>query len=152
MARINDVLGYLCRNYPYKSELSKARLTKMVYLADWKHVLTHHRQLTDISWFFNHYGPYVDDIYSTAIFDSRFNVQSDMTYYGTEKEVISIKDDAKFDELTLDEVKVLDFIIEATSSLNWQQFINLVYSTYPIMAGNKYEPLNLIKFAQEYTN
>ena len=35
MAKLVDVVGYLCEHYPHKAELSKARLTKMVYLADW---------------------------------------------------------------------------------------------------------------------
>jgi hypothetical protein len=35
MSKLADVIAYLCVNYPYKHELSKARLTKLVYLSDW---------------------------------------------------------------------------------------------------------------------
>jgi hypothetical protein len=36
MAELKDIIAYYCKQYPHKAELSKARLTKMVYLADWK--------------------------------------------------------------------------------------------------------------------
>jgi hypothetical protein len=36
MATLGDVMAYLCEHYPHKDDLSKARLTKLVYLADWK--------------------------------------------------------------------------------------------------------------------
>ena len=31
---LRDIVAYVCKNYPYKDELSNARVTKMVYLAD----------------------------------------------------------------------------------------------------------------------
>jgi hypothetical protein len=34
----------------------------MVYLADWRSAITRGKQITDIVWEFNYYGPYVDDI------------------------------------------------------------------------------------------
>jgi hypothetical protein len=53
MARLRDVVAYLCHEYPHKGELSKARLTKMVYLADWRSAIERGSQVTDIEWVFN---------------------------------------------------------------------------------------------------
>lgn len=75
MDKLEAVIAYLCENYPHKSELSKARLTKLVYLADWKSCIESNKQISGIEWVFNHYGPYVDDIYNAAILSPNFNVE-----------------------------------------------------------------------------
>jgi len=56
---VDEIIKYICLNYPYKYKLSKARLTKMVYLIDWYYSKLNKHQMTNISWEFNHYGPYV---------------------------------------------------------------------------------------------
>lgn len=64
---LRDVVAYVCRNYPYKDELSNARVTKkVVYLAGWRSAITRGRQLTDLEWEFSHYGPYVSDVIRVA--------------------------------------------------------------------------------------
>ena len=65
MARIKNVTAYLCAKYPHKDELSKARVTKLVYLADWKSAQQNQKQLTKIDWYFHNYGPYVDAVVDT---------------------------------------------------------------------------------------
>lgn len=150
MATIEDIMDYLCRNYPHQQELSKARLTKMIYLADWKFALGHNRQMTSINWVFNHYGPYVDDIINVAKLNEKFTVSQDVNCYGAIKEVISTNRVSHFLNISADEKNTLDFVIQATASLNWDQFINLVYSTYPIASGNKHEQLDLMSCARKY--
>ncbi|MEZ5576726.1 MAG: DUF4065 domain-containing protein [Candidatus Competibacteraceae bacterium] len=59
MNRLQNIMAYFGIEYPHKFELSKARLTKMIYLADWFSSLADGKKLTDIEWLFNHYGPYV---------------------------------------------------------------------------------------------
>ena len=76
MNKIENIIKYLCKNYPHKNELSKARLTKLVYLADWFSALTKNKQMTNIEWVFNHYGPYVDEITSVATRSDDFNYRS----------------------------------------------------------------------------
>ena len=55
-------------------------------------------------------------------------------------------------QLTLsDNVKhVLDFVIEKTAPLSWDDFIKLVYSTYPIVTQPRYSTLNLVQLASLY--
>ena len=64
MAKLKDVMAYLIKNYPenIRHEMSNARLTKMVYLADWHRVLKSDKQITNIDWYFDNYGPFVHDI------------------------------------------------------------------------------------------
>ena len=48
MATLTDIIYYLISNYPHKDELSNARVTKMVYLADWHAAVKLGHQLTYI--------------------------------------------------------------------------------------------------------
>ena len=150
MDTLNDVIKYLYLNYPYKNELSKARVVKMVYLADWKSAMLYQRQLTSINWYFNHYGPYVSDIINAIRSDSDFTIDTQKNIYGETKELIRINE--KHTQLTLsDNVKhVLDFVIEKTAHLYRDDFIKLVYSTYPIVTQPRYSTLNLVQLASLY--
>ena len=49
-----------------------------------------------------------------------------------------------------DDRQVLDFVIESTSPLNWNEFVKLVYSTYPIVTQPRFSKLDLVAIAQRY--
>lgn len=149
--KISNFIKYLLKSYPYKSELSASRLTKMLYLADWKSAIEESKQLTDAEWHFNHYGPYVDDFIKIAKDDNDIIVFSTQTMFGGHKQQIELRSDFNKDiELEDNEKKILDFVIESTKSKNYEDFIKLVYSTYPIVSSSRYNDLDLVKMAQEY--
>lgn len=145
-----DLTRYILKVYPYPEELSKARLNKIIYLIDWKFALEHEKQLTEIDWKFNHYGPYVNIIEETILSDDRFNIKSTTNIYGNEKNIIEIIQDKDFSEPTAKEQEIIDFVIEKTRKFYWDKFINLVYSTYPIISQEKGSQLNLVELAKEY--
>ena len=66
MASLHDVMTYLVSKYPHSDDLANARLTKMIYLADWRAAIRYGKQVTDFSWEFNHYGPYLHDVINEA--------------------------------------------------------------------------------------
>jgi hypothetical protein len=146
-----DILKYLFSKYPNPYELSKARVVKMVYLADWRSAITQNKQLTDIKWIYNHYGPYVDDIISLLREDKNFEITSGLNSYNQPKELIRLSGKVTYNirETTKE---ILDFVIAKTSILYWDDFIKLVYSTYPILKEKKLNELNLVKLATEYKN
>ena len=150
MAQLRDIMIYYCKQYPLKGELSKARLTKMVYLADWKSAIEHGKQLTSINWIFNHYGPYVDDVSALALSDPNFNVESDVTSFGNRKQIISLKRPDLSHNLNKKEQEILDHVIKETKRLNWDGFIQLVYSTFPVLTGIRGKTMNLVAAAQKY--
>jgi hypothetical protein len=152
MAKTAEVLLYICQNYPHRDELSKARVTKMVYLADWKAAIEAQRQITPIRWKFDHYGPWVDDVVQVARSDGRFKIRRGFTFFGNEKDVIGLAPEAGSvnPDLTEDEEKILNFVIQATERLTWNEFIKLVYSTYPIMSEPRYTSLDLVTLAGDY--
>ena len=150
MIKIKNVAAYFCKNYPYKEEISKARLTKMIYLADWFSALNTGSQITKIKWLFNHYGPYVDDVIDVVKSDSRFTISSDTTIYGSYKEKIVFVGADKDIEISQDEKEILDFVINKTQNLYFNDFINYVYSTYPVSNKRRYSTLDLASLAKEY--
>ena len=143
-------MAYFSSKYPHKSELSKARLTKLVYLADWFSALISDRQITGIDWVFNHYGPYVDDISNIASFDDNFSITPEKTLYGGDKYVISYSGDNVDNQLTCRERNLLDAIIEKTKNMYFNDFISYVYSTYPISSNERYSYLDLVSLARQY--
>ena len=145
------VIKYFCEKYPHKSELSKARLTKMVYLADWKCALDYGNQLTRIRWEFNHHGPYVDDVVQCACdHPDDFEIAKTSNAYGSPKEVITLRPAISESNMPDDVKTILDFVIKATAPLYWAPFIKLVYSTYPIVTQPRGARLNLVELANDY--
>lgn len=150
MNTLIDIVKYLYLHYPYHGELSKARVVKMIYLVDWRSCLVRGQQITNIHWYFNHYGPYVSEIIDAIRGDEDFSIQSATNMFGDTKEIIVLKN-PRCKVNVSDEVKiVLDFVIEKTYRLNWTEFINLIYSTYPVVTQHRYTYFDLVKLAKEY--
>lgn len=152
MNKLKFIMSYLLDKYPHKHEMSNARLTKTVYLADWHYLLKSGHRLTDIEWIFDNYGPFVWDIKNEAEQNpSLFDVVQTVNARGSKKTLIEAKSKINYDDKLNDEEKAsLDSVIESTKKLYWDDFIRLVYSTYPVSNGKRYSVLNLEKFAQEY--
>lgn len=49
MVKLIDIILYILKNYPHKNELSNARLTKMIYLIDWRSAFDNGKQITNIN-------------------------------------------------------------------------------------------------------
>jgi len=151
MDKLKDVLVYIIQEYPYKDELSNARLTKLVYLSDWKSVLNDGRKITHIKWYFDNYGPFVHDIEQT-VKDNPAIFKSQVFYnlFGHPKTTFGLKNIDYEPKLSVRERRSIDFAIKRTKDLNWSDFIKLIYSTYPVISSNRYSNLNLIEKAKEY--
>lgn len=153
MTELRDVMAYLIQKYPERmsDELSNARLTKMVYLADWRHVLETGRQITDIRWYFDNYGPFVKDVQETATVNSDiFKVEATQNMYGQYKKKFALVDRRFEPRLKDSEKAALDHIISVTQRLYWNDFIKLVYSTHPIASSERYTYLDLAAKAKDY--
>jgi len=148
--QLKDLIRYIVKNYPKKEDLSKARVNKLVYLIDWKSALDYNEQISDIDWIFNHYGPYVDSIETEISSDDRFRIKKTINFYGNEKNIIGLQKDEGFKEPNEKQKKIIDLVIDITNNMNWSNFINTVYSTYPIKHSERGENLDLVKLASEY--
>lgn len=148
---ISNIIKYLLKEYPHKSELSASRLTKMIYLMDWKSSIDFGRQITNAQWHFDHYGPYVDDFVRLAKEDKDIFVENTSNYYGGKKQLfkLSEKFEGNFD-LTKEQKDIANFVIDATKQKNYEDFIQLVYSTYPVISNDRYSDLDLVGSAAKY--
>ena len=122
----------------------------MVYLADWRSAITRGKQLTVTPWVFNHYGPFVYDVLDAARDDPAFTVVTTHNLYGAPKDLLQVANDVSHPSLEEDEKAVLDFVLETSAGKNWDDFMRLVYSTYPIVARERYTELDLVELAKEY--
>lgn len=153
MDTLKNALAYILKNYPQnmRHELSNARVTKILYLADWHQAINYDKQITNIEWYFDNYGPYVNDIKSEAeAYPDLFSIVNSNNMYGQPKTMLSLKDASYEPKLSEDEKKSLEHVIEETKQMYWDSFIKLVYSTYPIISSERYNHLNLIEKAIEY--
>ena len=153
MASIKDIVAYILAKYPknMSEELSNARVTKMVYLADWRNCLRGKGQISNISWYFDNFGPFVWDI-KDAVKSANdiFSISNLPNAFGAPKTLFALTDESYIPELSSSEKKSIDHIIEVSSKKNWNDFIKLVYSTYPISSSERYSKLDLPSQAKEY--
>jgi hypothetical protein len=150
MNRLQNILAYLCVHYPHKGELSKARLTKLVYLADWFSALSDNQQMSNVRWLFNHYGPYVDDITLCAQSSNQFKITAEQTLHGSTKYLIQFHGILDSNALSARDQQILDVVIDKTKQMYFNDFIDYVYSTYPVQSKDRYSYLDLISLANEY--
>ncbi len=151
MSKLKDLIFYILKEYPHPNELSKARLNKIIYLCDWKHSIQHNEQISPIRWIYNHYGPYVDDIEHFVINDPDLYLEKTNNFLGQPKHIIrSYKSSTFSPSLESSQLETVNFVINTTKSLGWDDFIRLVYSTYPIIKMPKFSALDLVQLAKEY--
>lgn len=148
MNKLRDIIRYFCIHYPHSRELSSARLTKMVYLADWETARKTGKQLTNIAWYFNNYGPFVDDVINEAIQDLEVEVINTTNLYGSPKTLIRYVGNQKSCSLPDNDKNILDSIIKETAPKYWHEFIQYIYNSYPIKYYPRYSQLDLGELAQ----
>jgi len=148
--KLHDLMASLYVKVSHKSDLSKARFTKLVYLSDWKMSQRYGRTISNIKWLFNHYGPYVDDVVKLARDSADFNLITTRNAYGSIKEKIEFTGSGLIEGgLDPQELEVIDEVVRETDPLYFNDFINLVYDTYPVRESSKYSILDLPKLAQK---
>lgn len=147
--KLRSVMRYIVKNYPYPDDLTKTRITKLVYLIDWENVKEYGSQITNIEWFFDHYGPYVSDVLDEADEDKTVSIKSTISNFGTVKYIVKPKRDKEellYDDLTDNDKDIIDRVIDTTKNFCWNEFINYVYSTDPIKKSTRYSALDLKSF------
>lgn len=149
MNRLKEVIRYFLVNSSQPSKLTKTKVTKLVYLADWISSVERKEQITEIKWYFDHFGPYVSDVYFMAEKDSKIEIKSGLNAFGNPKETLTCKiEKNKFkSKLNFEEQKILNDILNKTDDMNWHEFIDFVYNTKPIKVSKKYTTLDLISLA-----
>lgn len=71
-------------------------------------------------------------------------------YSVNEKKLYRLVDDNVKLSIPTDIENIINTTISVTKGFYWQQFINFIYSTYPIVTSERYTYLNLIEKAKAY--
>ncbi len=151
MSNIKDVIAYILANSDRSKTLSNARLTKIVYLADWKRAIDGQTTISDIQWYFDHFGPFAWDVVNTARGHPKVFTVSESPLANREKQTLIRLVDRRFKpRLEAEDRDAIDHVIRVTKDLGWPEFIRLVYSTFPVANTDKYQYLDLLNLAKAY--
>lgn len=150
---LEDILITIFLRFNNKS-IANYRLTKLVYLLDWLSCMKLGSQVTDIKWKYHSFGPYVDNI-AKVVENSIdiFHIENQDLGSSSKKRFklksLSCHSNHKVNEKLS---KLLDYVYQKTHDLNSSEFIDLVYSTYPVRMSDKYSELDLEKLARQFKN
>lgn len=151
MNTLDDIVGYIFQQYPHKQELSKGRITKLIFLSDWLMCVTMQRQISQINWYINKFGPYTEDIDRLLQSNPLFILKETDNYYGGNKKAFFLKDAGEFhDHLPEADRQIILSVIHKTQELSWDKFRKVIYNTYPLSKDAGYEPINLVSLAGAY--
>lgn len=148
---IAEIVYLLCKKYPYKKELSRSRLTKLVYLVDLDHYRKFHKLATEIDWKYDNHGPFTWDVHEAAqsLHDTTgiIDIEEKANMFGSRKMEYVIRDGKEMETASLDKtiIACIDSVIEETKQLNYNDFIKYVYKTAPMENAEQYYELDFSK-------
>lgn len=135
MAEPADVVAYLRDHHPRPGELSRVRLLRMAYLADWKSAIERGNQLIGVAWTFEEEGPYCPKAGRAVHLELSGEGRSGSGY----------------PSLTEEDGRLLDFVVRSAEGKGYAELERLVYSTYPIATyPRRGSHLDLVALAKEY--
>jgi len=114
--KLRDIIRYILIKYPYPFDLNKTRLTKLVYLIDWKTAQKQKNVSSGINWYFDNYGPYVPDVMKEAVSDEHIIIDEGLSNYGGTRYTFQIKD--------------LNLILSGNEILTFQTYRNPLFISY----------------------
>lgn len=140
----------------YDGTLYNSALTKLVYLVDITSLYRYGKQVTDIEWKRDNFGPYVWDILNCAYANT--NLFRVIGFVDNKKRIELIEGgDCGIDPNTVD---VLENIFDTAPNPNFSfnAFVEYVYSTPPMLLSkrlgdlNAKEIMNEVREIDEFTN
>ncbi|MBI1364144.1 MAG: DUF4065 domain-containing protein [Proteobacteria bacterium] len=151
MSLLIDFIAYIYDKYTRKEALSDARMVKTIYLADWLSAVETGKQLTDIRWKFDNYGPYVKDVVEAISGSDSFEIVETKNFYGAPKKQVERLPNVGNTHVRLKkhERETLDKVLEETQHMYFRQFIDHVYGTYPVLSQPKGSYLDLVELAKK---
>ena len=147
---------YLWNLYPQEKRyhFTKSRFSKLLYLIDWFNVKNIHSQLTEIKWYFNHFGPY-EDLESLLCKPGLFKIKKRHTekgtirYYVSEDNKVSITLPEEKNDLDQDNKKSIEYAINRTKGMEWNTFVAYIYRTPPVRQSMQYTYIDLLGIAKK---
>lgn len=150
MKKLEIVMEYVLSRCDSQRKVSLNKLVKMLYLADWKNYLKTGRSLSNLQWEFDKFGPTSSEAVDFAKAKNNIDVEYSLSKTGFSHENVILKNRSADYELSSSEKEILDQVVEDTFNLEWEDFMRVIFDTYPITKLTKYGYIDLSKFAHEY--
>lgn len=150
MASLSDALAYLVLHVSGEEGISVSRLSKLLYLADWRAEITQRSRPSRVEWAHGVQGPWSKEIQNLVRKDNKHFSFSEETAGRGKKTMVHLAADCPSPILSPEEQQVLDFVIDRAGLLSWADFTSLVYSTYPVVKTVPQSALDLRVLASEY--
>lgn len=146
-----NIINFILSEQTNRSGISISKLTKIIYLIDWRSSITIGRQITDLQWHANIHGPYTKTILEESQKEKNIIITTTINELGNKKTFLTLEHSRK-PELNRDIIDTINFVLDATKNKINRDLEKLVDSTYPIVSSEKYSELDLTQKAMEYKN
>lgn len=149
MNKIQQITGYYLQKSNNRS-ISKMRLIKIIYLCDWFFALVHNERMTDLDWKY-HYCIETSCLDNQIRYCHPFSISMSKGIIEREEYTLLFSlNDSDFSLLDEKEKKVLDYVVEKTENLFYNDLLNFVYSTYPLQEDTIYRRIDLLASAARF--
>ena len=134
-----------------KNGVTKTKLAKLLYLADFRHFYEHLESMSGVLYRCEKYGPLANTFSDlTDELHANGEIRIELLSHGAN--MISIKSvayNANFDLLSKEEKKEIDEICELWKDINTEEIVNYTHSQKPWMACRKNEIIPYTLILQE---
>lgn len=150
MSKLPEVALRLCRALRRDDEVFNAdRIFKLIYLADWKSMLTHGESITRTTWTGGGSADLVGDVDDED--DPVVEFLQASTGRNASDDVINyLEQQPHRTKLSDADLRVLQFVLKQAGSKDWRELNDLVFSTRPLLAGRRDRPLDLAQHVEAH--
>lgn len=133
-----DCVAFFCRELNREFYRIDSKLTFLLYLADWKSMLDRQKPLTNVEWS-------IETIHS-----ENYLVAKLFAELGQEKLNAYCSQWRFPGSLNSEELDILEHVVARVGKLDQTHLLQLVNSTYPVIAAAPGEHMNLSKYSRDY--
>ena len=149
MSKLPAAALRVCKALDDPEEVFNAdRVFKLLFLADWKAVLSNGEGITGITWTGGGAADLVGDVADDD--DAIVEFLQGATGSDSRQLVIDYLKVQPRTKLSDSDESVIDFVLKQAGRKNWRELNDLVFSTRPLLAGRRDRPLDLAAHASDH--
>ena len=149
MCEFSDIACFILENSG-KMPVSRSRLIKTIYLADWRAAIVQGSQITNADWVLSECGPYSPEI-RQELTDNTTNFEIEACeIHDRMMNVVKLKKLTGLRSFGQKDEVVTSFLRKKALRLDWGHFNQLVNSTFPVRVSLVGDKLDLADMAQKY--
>ena len=136
MERLRRIVVHVLKHWAEQGSMLESRLAKLLYVADWRSVLETDEGVTGVAWRLQDGAPYSPQLRQVIERTRYLKLIPPITSLGETGPRVSLEDGAPGLEVSVYERRVFGYVGRLLNEISWDEFIGLVYSTYPMVYNN----------------